>query len=80
MQSYILKGGKNYSQIDFEAKDIVVKDNDISDIVDDAKPAAFNLPIIELSGDDDVIPGFIDIHIHGSKGADVMDGEVDALA
>ncbi|ABI82716.1 N-acetylglucosamine-6-phosphate deacetylase [Francisella tularensis] len=80
MQSYILKGGKIYSQNDFEAKDIVVKDNVISDIVDDAKPAAFNLPIIELSGDDYVIPGFIDIHIHGSKGADVMDGDVDALA
>ncbi|MDE5033750.1 N-acetylglucosamine-6-phosphate deacetylase, partial [Francisella tularensis subsp. holarctica] len=40
MQSYILKGGKSYSQNDFEAKDIVVKDNVISDIVDDAKPAA----------------------------------------
>ena len=28
---------------------------------------------------DYVIPGFIDIHIHGSKGADVMDGDIDAL-
>lgn len=44
------------------------------------KAATFNLPIIELSSDDYVIPGFIDIHIHGSKGADVMDGDVDALA
>ncbi|MBD5784385.1 N-acetylglucosamine-6-phosphate deacetylase, partial [Francisella tularensis subsp. holarctica] len=51
MQSYILKGGKIYIQNDFEAKDSVVKDNVISDIVDDANPAAFNLPIIELSGD-----------------------------
>ncbi|MDE5016655.1 N-acetylglucosamine-6-phosphate deacetylase, partial [Francisella tularensis subsp. holarctica] len=67
-------------QNDFEAKDIVVKDNVISDIGDDAMPAAFNLPIIDLSGDDYVIPGFIDIHIHGSKGADVIDGDVDALA
>lgn len=41
MQSYILKGGKIYSQNDFETKDIVVKDNVISDIVDGAKPAVF---------------------------------------
>ncbi|MDE4951245.1 N-acetylglucosamine-6-phosphate deacetylase, partial [Francisella tularensis subsp. holarctica] len=78
MQSYILTGGKIYSLNDFEAKDIVVKDNVISDIVDDAKQAAFNLPIIELSGDDYVLPGCIDIHIHGSIGADVLDGDVDA--
>ena len=51
MQSYILKGGKIYAQNDFEAKDIVVKDNVISAIVDDAKAAAFNLTIIELRGD-----------------------------
>ncbi len=39
----------------------------------------YNLPVIELKNDDFVIPGFIDIHIHGSQGADVMDADVDAL-
>lgn len=41
MQSYILKGGKIYAQNDFEAKDIVVKDNIISAILDDAKGSYF---------------------------------------
>ncbi|GAB4221848.1 MAG: N-acetylglucosamine-6-phosphate deacetylase [Francisella sp.] len=79
MQSYILKGGKVYGQNGFEYKDVIVKDNVISDIVADAKSSIFNLPVINIGSDDYVIPGFIDIHIHGSKGADVMDCDIDAL-
>ncbi|AIT08570.1 N-acetylglucosamine-6-phosphate deacetylase [Candidatus Francisella endociliophora] len=79
MQSYILKSAKIYGENDFEYKDIVVKDKKIFAIKEDVKAEDFNLPVIELSSDDYVIPGFLDIHIHGSKGADVMDGDVDAL-
>ncbi|WP_059102857.1 N-acetylglucosamine-6-phosphate deacetylase [Shouchella shacheensis] len=35
--------------------------------------------IIELRSTDVVAPGFIDLHIHGAGGADVMDGDREAL-
>lgn len=35
--------------------------------------------VIELGSNDKVIPGFIDIHIHGVRHADTMDGETTAL-
>ena len=79
MQSYILKGAKIYSDNDFKHQDIVVKNGVILAICDDAKESEYNLPSIVLSQDDYIIPGFIDIHIHGSQGADVMDADVDAL-
>lgn len=79
MQSYIIKSAKIYGENDFQYKDIVVKNNVISNVVDDAKAIDYNLPVIELNSDDYIVPGFIDIHIHGSKGADVMDGSIDAL-
>lgn len=79
MQSYILKGAKIYDDNDFKHQDIVVQNEVIQAICDDIKGSEYNLPSIELSQDDYIIPGFIDIHIHGSQGADVMDADVDAL-
>lgn len=79
MQSYILKGAKIYCQDDFQYKDIVVENDKIKEVVVDIDTTKYNLPIINLDSDDYVVPGFIDIHIHGSQGADVMDGDVDAL-
>lgn len=79
MQSYIIKGAKIYAHNGFEHKDIVIKNNVISAIDEDIKASEYDLPIIELSSDDYVIPGFIDIHIHGSRGADIMDADIDAL-
>lgn len=35
--------------------------------------------VIELTSDQVVFPGFIDIHIHGANGYDVMDGTMEAL-
>jgi N-acetylglucosamine-6-phosphate deacetylase len=79
MQSYILKGANIYGDNEFEYKDIVVKNGIIQEICDEAKESEYNLPSIQLGKNDFVIPGFIDIHIHGSHGADVMDADVDAL-
>ena len=79
MQSYILKGANIYGDNEFEYKDIVVKNGIIQEICDEAKESEYNLPSIQLGKNDFIIPGFIDIHIHGSHGADVMDADVDAL-
>ena len=35
--------------------------------------------IIHLSHDNFIIPGFIDVHIHGANGSDVMDASLDGL-
>lgn len=39
-----------------------------------------NIETIELSPEDIISPGFIDIHIHGAGGADTMDGTTEALS
>ncbi len=39
-----------------------------------------DLEHIHLSSDDVIIPGFIDVHIHGANGSDVMDADHDALS
>lgn len=79
MQSYILTGAKIYGDNGFSHKDIIIKNGVIQDVCDKAKESGYNLPSIKLNQDDFVIPGFIDIHIHGSQGADVMDANIDAL-
>ncbi|MFS0783627.1 N-acetylglucosamine-6-phosphate deacetylase [Bacillus sp. 1P06AnD] len=38
-----------------------------------------NVQIIELEAGTKVVPGFIDVHIHGAGGADTMDGTPEAL-
>ncbi|MBT2659596.1 N-acetylglucosamine-6-phosphate deacetylase [Bacillus sp. ISL-45] len=35
--------------------------------------------VIELPEDSTIVPGFIDVHIHGAGGADTMDATIDAL-
>ena len=37
-----------------------------------------NVEIIEVR-DKHIVPGFIDLHVHGGGGADVMDGEYEAI-
>lgn len=36
--------------------------------------------VVELPEDSTVVPGFIDVHIHGAGGADTMDGTTEAIA
>ena len=79
MQSYIIKGAKVYLEQNFEYRDIVVINGVIKVVAEDIKLSQYNLPQLEFLSSDYIIPGFIDIHIHGSKGADVMDADVSAL-
>lgn len=50
----------------------------INKIVDSENFNKDNVEIIDAKGNY-VSPGFIDVHIHGSKGKDAMDGEVESL-
>lgn len=38
-----------------------------------------NIEVIELCNEDTIVPGFIDVHIHGAGGADTMDANLEAL-
>lgn len=38
-----------------------------------------NVEKIEIAKDQHVVPGFIDVHIHGAAGADTMDATIEAL-
>ena len=58
-----------------ENKVLVIRDGKIIDITDNPIDSA---EIIDAKGLI-VAPGFVDVHIHGSMGADVMDGTVDAI-
>jgi N-acetylglucosamine-6-phosphate deacetylase len=42
-------------------------------------PASSEAEVIDLDPSFSVVPGFIDVHIHGASGADVMDATVEAL-
>lgn len=60
---------------------ILIKDGVIEDIghSKDCPPIEETFKLIQLTPDQAVIPGFIDLHIHGSSGADTMDATEEAL-
>lgn len=75
----LIKNAIVYTENDvIENGAILIKDGKIADIKA-INICEENIEVIELNKDDKVIPGFIDIHIHGTYGADVMDGTEDAL-
>ena len=66
-----LRGARVHGDIDRRCLSI---DDSLVTGADDA-----TLPGIELPADWHVVPGFIDAHIHGAMGADVMDASAEAL-
>ncbi|MGL5267626.1 MAG: N-acetylglucosamine-6-phosphate deacetylase, partial [Plesiomonas shigelloides] len=54
---------------------VVVDNGQVTDIRY-SRPS--DMPVIELSGKS-LLPGFIDMHIHGRAGHDVMDASPEAL-
>lgn len=58
-------------------KTIIVNDGQISAV--NEQPADFSTPHISIPATHHLLPGFIDPHIHGAGGADVMDATPEAL-
>lgn len=82
MNELLLKNGKIVLKDSVIEGNILIADGIIRDVIDKNNPAKAGLLEIENSIDLNgkyVVPGFIDIHIHGSNGADVMDGTPEAL-
>ncbi len=57
---------------------LVVDGARISEITDQAVPQRPGDLRIDLDGQN-IVPGFIDVHVHGSQGADTMDATPDAI-
>lgn len=62
---------------------ILIKDGKIKEVAEDVAESVIRQADIQINGAEKnwlAVPGFIDIHIHGSAGFDVMDGTPEALA
>ena len=82
MKELLLKTAKIVLKYRVLEGDILTADGIIRDIIDKKSPVKAETLEVENSIDLDgkyVVPGFIDVHIHGSNGADAMDGTVEAL-
>lgn len=76
-EMYVIQGGSIYTE-DGVVKDghIIVKGNQIHQIKH--FPYEGPLEVIDATGQH-ILPGFIDIHIHGGYGQDVMDASTEGL-
>ena len=82
MKELLLKNAKIVLNDRVIEGDILTADGIIRDIIDRKSPVKAETLEAENSIDLDgkyVVPGFIDVHIHGSNGADAMDGTAEAL-
>lgn len=71
--------GKIITQDQILNNKILVFDKQIIEIIDEEKLDKYdNLSLIDAQGDY-IAPGFIDLHIHGAKGCDTMDGTMKAI-
>ncbi len=82
MNELLLKNGKIVLKDSIVEGDILVADGIIRDIIE--KNSSVKADTLEAENTIDldgkyIVPGFIDIHIHGSNGADAMDGTEEAL-
>ncbi|UZJ80184.1 N-acetylglucosamine-6-phosphate deacetylase [Fictibacillus sp. KU28468] len=81
MKPLLLTGGTIYTENgELENGYLIIKDQQIAEVGKGAD--ALNLEdydVLELPGKSSVVPGMIDLHIHGAAGADVMDGTEEAL-
>lgn len=62
----------------FERGALVVQDGRFAAVLDDAAALPPGATVVD-AGDGYLAPGFVDLHVHGGKGADFMDGTGEAF-
>ena len=73
---YYLKAAKVFTEKKIENNTyILIDDGKIADIT---KTANDSVPVLDL-GELSILPGFLDLHIHGREGADIMDATPEAI-
>jgi len=75
-KKYYLHSNKVYCEKAIKEDCYVLINNGV--VINIAHQPLDNIPIIEL-GDFSLLPGFLDLHIHGREGADVMDATPEAI-
>ncbi|WP_424236777.1 N-acetylglucosamine-6-phosphate deacetylase [Bhargavaea ginsengi] len=80
MGTILISGAKVYAEEGvLEGGYVLVRDGEIVD-VSGTRPAELPDEMLEIDGTSlNLLPGFIDAHIHGADGADVMDATEEAL-
>ncbi|OIJ20354.1 hypothetical protein BKP45_09860 [Anaerobacillus alkalidiazotrophicus] len=74
MASFMLKNAVIYGEEKtYENGFVVVEEGEISSICHCHEKLTLVKDVIQLPNDWRVVPGFIDLHIHGTNGCDVMD-------
>jgi len=73
---YYLKAAKVFTESQIENDTYILVDN--GKIADITHTAIDNIPVVDL-GDLSILPGFLDLHIHGREGADIMDATPEAI-
>jgi N-acetylgalactosamine-6-phosphate deacetylase len=73
---YYLKAAKVFTESQIENDTYILVDN--GKIADITHTVIDNLPVVDL-GDLSILPGFLDLHIHGREGADIMDATPEAI-
>ncbi|MDF0729065.1 N-acetylglucosamine-6-phosphate deacetylase [Cytobacillus sp. S13-E01] len=81
--TFLIKGLRVYSESEIiENGYVVINNGKISSFGELDKLQDINIEhvnVVEVSKNDSIVPGMIDIHIHGSGGADIMDSTTAAL-
>jgi len=73
---FYLKAKQVFTEHGIKTDHFVLVDNGL--IKDITANANSDIPVIDL-GESQLMPGFIDMHIHGREGCDVMDGKLSSL-
>jgi len=75
-QCYYLKAKHVFTEAGIKANHYVLVNNGV--IKEISNTATLDIEVVDL-GDNQLLPGFIDMHIHGREGCDVMDGKLSSL-
>ncbi len=80
MKKKIFYGGKVYTKdFKFEDKAVIIEDEKITDVINNAEIGNIeDAMMIDMSGKN-IIPGLVDIHLHGAAGADFCDENEEAF-
>jgi len=81
MVSLILTGLKIYAEDGILPDAAVVIENGLIQSIDVAMQVQQTAAdeVLSFSADCHLVPGFIDLHVHGANGSDVMDSTVESL-
>ena len=78
MEKCLITGATICNTVTTFESDLAIENGVIID-VGDLEGNYKHFPKFEFRRSDRILPGFIDVHIHGSNGADIMDGTLSSL-